>query len=296
MFRSGFVALIGRPNVGKSTLVNTLVGEKMAIVSEKPQTTRNQIRGILTTADYQLVFIDTPGIHKPRHKLGERMVQVALRTLAEVDVVLFVADALAGFGSGDEYILSALDRVTTPVILIVNKADLAAAEQLEVLLGHYRALFPFSASLAASGLTGQNKDLLLSLLLERLPAGPCYYPADMFTDQPEKVLVAELIREKVLALTRDEVPHAVAVEIAAMRKRTGREMVDIEANIYVERESQKGILIGKNGSLLKTVGRLSRLEMEALLGSQVFLQLWVKVKPDWRNKEGAWRDLGLEFE
>lgn len=296
MFRSGFVALIGRPNVGKSTLVNMLVGEKTAIVSEKPQTTRNRLRGILTTDDCQVIFIDTPGIHKPRHKLGEKMVQVALRTCAEVDIVLFLADAEAGPGSGDEYVLSALAGLTTPVILAVNKSDLATDGQLAALQAHYRKLFPFSATVAISALTGANKGLLLALLKERLPEGPCYYPADMFTDQPVKLLVAELIREKVLALTRDEVPHAVAVEIVSMKQRETRDLLDIEATIYVERESQKGILIGKNGVLLKKVGSLSRLEIEGLLGSQVFLQLWVKVKQDWRNKEGAWRDLGLEFE
>lgn len=296
MFRSGFVALIGRPNVGKSTLVNMLVGEKTAIVSDKPQTTRNKLRGILTTDNYQLIFIDTPGIHKPRHRLGEKMVQVALRTCQEVDIVLFLADAQAGPGSGDEYVLSALTGLTTPVILAVNKADLATAEQLAALHEHYHTLFPFSAALAVSALTGENSELLLALLAERLPEGPCYYPADMFTDQPVKLLVAELVREKVLALTRDEVPHAVAVEIVTLKQRKSQDLLDIEANIYVERESQKGILIGKNGALLKEVGSLSRREIEGLLGSRVFLQLWVKVKRDWRNKEGAWRELGLEFE
>ncbi len=296
MFRSGFVALIGRPNVGKSTLVNLLVGEKTAIVSDKPQTTRNKLRGILTTDEYQLIFIDTPGIHKPRHRLGEKMVQVALRTCQEVDIVLFLADAGAGPGSGDEYVLSALSGLTTPVILAVNKADLAGAEQLAALQEHYRTQFPFSATVAVSALTGANCGLLQALLAERLPEGPCYYPADMFTDQPVKLLVAELVREKVLALTRDEVPHAVAVEILSMKQRESRDLLDIEANIYVERESQKGILIGKNGALLKEAGSLARREIEGLLGSRVFLQLWVKVKRDWRNKEGAWRDLGLEFE
>ncbi|MBT9172849.1 MAG: GTPase Era [Syntrophomonadaceae bacterium] len=296
MFRSGFVALIGRPNVGKSTLVNTLVGEKTAIVSDKPQTTRNKLRGVLTTDNYQLILIDTPGIHKPHHRLGEKMVQVALRTCQEVDIVLFLADARAGPGSGDEYVLSALTGLTTPVILAVNKADLATAEQLAALQRHYRTLFPFSATLAVSALTGANSELLLAMLAERLPEGPCYYPADMFTDQPVELLVAELVREKVLALTRDEVPHAVAVEIVALKQRESQDLLDIEANIYVERESQKGILIGKNGALLKEVGTLSRREIEGLLGSRVFLRLWVKVKRDWRNKEGTWRELGLEFE
>lgn len=296
MFRSGFVALIGRPNVGKSTLMNMLVGEKMAIISEKPQTTRNKIRGVLTGPDYQVVFIDTPGIHRPRHRLGERMVQVALRTLEEVDIVLFLADAAAGPGGGDEYVLKLLEGLDTPVILVLNKSDQVERENEQKLLEHYRSLYPFAAALAVSALTGANREELLSMIVERLPQGPQYYPADMVTDQPERLIIAELIREKILSLTREEVPHAVAVEIVTVSKREGRDLVDVQANIYVERDSQKGIVIGKNGAVLREVGRQARLEIEALLGSQVFLELWVKVKPDWRNREGTWRDFGLDFQ
>lgn len=296
MFRSGFVALIGRPNVGKSTLMNALIGEKMAIISDKPQTTRNQIRGILTTGDYQAVFLDTPGIHKPQHKLGEKMVQVAVRTLQEVDVVLFLTDAAAGPGGGDEYIIGQLSGVETPVILVVNKVDQGGPDAAETMVSHYSTLFPFAGTLAVSALTGENLDLLLEQAVAKLPEGPQYYPEDMVTDQPERMIVGELIREKVLQLTREEVPHAVAVEVLSMSRREGRDLVDIQANIYVERDSQKGIVIGKRGAMLKEVGVRSRQDIEALLGTPVFLELWVKVKADWRNKEGTWQSFGLDLE
>lgn len=294
VFCSGFVALIGRPNVGKSTLLNALIGEKMAIISDKPQTTRNQIRGILTTEKYQAVFLDTPGIHKPQHKLGEKMVQVALRTLREVDLILLLIDAAAGSGSGDEYVIRQLANVETPVILVANKADQSGMVRAEELLPDYCALYPFAHALAVSALTGENLEKLLALAVKYLPEGPQYYPTDMATDQPERLIVGELIREKILQSTREEVPHAIAVEVISMKKRQGRELVDIEANIWVERDSQKGIIIGKNGAMLKTVGMSSRLEIEALLGTPVFLELWVKVKADWRNKEASWRTFGLE--
>ncbi|MCW3489346.1 GTPase Era [Dethiobacter alkaliphilus] len=296
MFRSGFIALIGRPNVGKSTLMNAFVGEKMAIISDKPQTTRNQIRGILTADDYQAVFLDTPGIHKPQHKLGEKMVQVAVRTLQEVDLILFLVDAAAGPGAGDDYIIRQLSDVETPVILVANKADEAGMEAAQSVLEHYRPLYPFKAALPVSAITGINQEQLLSLIVDSLPEGPQYYPEDMITDQPERLIVAELVREKVLQLTRDEIPHAIAVEIISMKNRAGRDLVDIQANIYVERDSQKGIVIGKRGALLKEVGKQARADIEALLGTPVFLELWVKVKKDWRNKEGTWQNFGLDLE
>ncbi|EEG76017.1 GTPase Era [Dethiobacter alkaliphilus] len=296
MFRSGFIALIGRPNVGKSTLMNAFVGEKMAIISDKPQTTRNQIRGILTADDYQAVFLDTPGIHKPQHKLGEKMVQVAVRTLQEVDLILFLVDAAAGPGAGDDYIIRQLSDVETPVILVANKADEAGMEAAQNVLEHYLPLYPFKAALPVSAITGINQEELLSLIVDSLPEGPQYYPEDMITDQPERLIVAELVREKVLQLTRDEIPHAIAVEIISMKNRAGRDLVDIQANIYVERDSQKGIVIGKRGALLKEVGKQARADIEALLGTPVFLELWVKVKKDWRNKEGTWQNFGLDLE
>lgn len=295
MFRSGFVALLGRPNVGKSTLMNTLIGSKAAIISDKPQTTRNQIRGILTADSYQLIFLDTPGVHKPRHKLGEKMVSLALRTLQEVDVILFLVDAAAGPGRGDEYIIGELQDIKTPVILVANKADAAGAGKAQEIIAHYCTFYPFAAALWLSALTGANKEQLLSQVLRFIPEGPLYYPADMVTDQPERFIVAELIREKILRLTREEIPHAVAVEITELAKRPDRELIDIHANIYVEKDSQKGIVIGKNGSMLKEIGRLAREDIEGLLGSTVFLQLWVKVKPDWRNKEGLWPSFGLDL-
>ncbi|MDI9462647.1 MAG: GTPase Era [Bacillota bacterium] len=295
MFRSGFVALLGRPNVGKSTLMNTLIGSKAAIISDKPQTTRNQIRGILTADSYQLIFLDTPGVHKPRHKLGEKMVSLALRTLQEVDVILFLVDAAAGPGRGDEYIIGELQDIKTPVILVANKADAAGAGKTQEMIAHYCTFYPFAAALWLSALTGANKEQLLSQVLRFIPEGPLYYPADMVTDQPERFIVAELIREKILRLTREEIPHAVAVEITELSKRPDRELIDIHANIYVEKDSQKGIVIGKNGSMLKEIGRLAREDIEGLLGSTVFLQLWVKVKPDWRNKEGLWPSFGLDL-
>jgi GTP-binding protein Era len=296
MFKSGFIALTGRPNVGKSTLMNLLVGEKAAIISEKPQTTRNRIRGILTTADCQAVFIDTPGIHKPRHRLGERMVQIALNTVREVDLILLLADAGAGPGSGDEYIIQALQSVDTPVVLVLNKADLVTGDRKAELISLYNRLYPFVTAVAVSALTGYNRDKLLEVIVGRLPAGPCYYPPDMVTDQPERFIVAELIREKILRLTREEVPHAVAVEVEAMRRREDRDLVDIEAFVFVEKESQKGIIVGKGGAMLKQVGVLARRDIEALLGGPVYLRLRVKVRRDWRNREGTWRGLGLEME
>ncbi len=296
MFRSGFAALIGRPNVGKSTLMNAMIGEKMAIISDKPQTTRNQIRGILTTEEYQIVFLDTPGIHKPKHKLGEKMVQTSVRTLKEVDIILFLVDAAAGPGSGDEFVLELLREVDTPVILVVNKADVAGESESSKILSHYSERFSFAGALTVSALTGLHQDDLLSLIVDNLEEGPQYYPENMITDQPERFIVAELIREKILAFTREEIPHSIAVEIVSMQSREGRDFVDIGANIYVERESQKGIVIGKKGALLKEVGRLARQDIEALLGSQIFLELFVKVKPDWRNKEGTWHAFGLEMD
>ncbi|HZK25626.1 MAG TPA: GTPase Era [Oscillospiraceae bacterium] len=296
MYRSGFIALVGRPNVGKSTLMNALVGEKMAIISDKPQTTRNQIRGILTTEDYQMIFLDTPGIHKPHHKLGEKMVQISLRTLREVDLILFLTDAAAGPGRGDEFVIQKMQAVDTPVILLVNKADRSGPEEAQHLIEHYRPMYPFVGALAISALEGTNLAGLTELMLKHMAEGPQYYPEDMITDQPERLIVSELIREKVLQFTREEVPHAVAVEISSMSARSDRDLVDIQANIYVERDSQKGIVIGKGGSMLKEIGKLARLDIEAFLGSAVNLQLWVKVKNDWRNKEGTWQALGLELE
>lgn len=296
-FRSGFVAVVGRPNVGKSTLLNSLIGQKVAIVSDKPQTTRNRIHCILTRADAQVVFLDTPGIHRPLHKLGEYMVDVALRTLDEVDVVLFVVDASHRPGRGDEYIANLLAKSETPVVLALNKVDLwpkqgqTAKAQEETIQG-YGALGKFKDILPISALEGKGLDELMEVLVGLLPEGPKYYPEDWVTDHPEQFVIAELIREKVLLLTREEIPHATAVVVEEMRAREDRDLIDVWATIYVERNSQKGIVIGKDGAMLKQVGQLARDEIEALLGSQINLQLWVKVKDDWRNKKGSLCDLG----
>lgn len=290
--RSGFVALIGRPNVGKSTLMNHFVGEKIAIMSDKPQTTRNKIRGVLTHEQGQIIFLDTPGIHKPQSRLGEQLVKTAKNTFTEVDLILFLIDAEEGIGGGDRFIISHLKQVNTPVFLVVNKIDRVHPDQLLPLIDQYRALYPFAEIVPVSALQGNNTSTLLDLLFQKLPEGPMYYPTDQVTDHPEQFIVAELIREKVLQLTREEVPHSVAVVIDEMRFRDNQDILDIRAIIYTERRSQKGILIGKQGSLLKEVGKRARLECEALLGSRIYLDLWVKVKKDWRNELHTLRQLG----
>ncbi|NMB24682.1 MAG: GTPase Era [Firmicutes bacterium] len=297
-FHSGFVAVVGRPNVGKSTMLNKLVGQKVAIVSDKPQTTRNRIHCIVTLADAQIVFLDTPGIHKPLHRLGEYMVDVAQRTLTEVDVILFVTDANHLPGRGDEYIAGLLADNDTPVVLALNKIDLWGEEasirvdKAEHMGKAYGALGEFTSIIPVSAQTGEGLDELLDQVVGLLPEGPKYYPDDWITDHPEQFIIGELIREKVLELTREEIPHAIAVVIEEMRAREDRDLVDVWATIYVERRSQRGIVIGKDGSLLKQVGQLARKEIEGILGSQVNLQLWVKVKDDWRNKKGSLSSFG----
>jgi len=294
-FKSGFAVIIGRPNVGKSTLLNRLVGQKVVIVSDKPQTTRNKIHCVLTTGDAQIVFLDTPGIHKPKHKLGEHMVGVALRTLREVDVVLFMTEAGGFPGRGDEYILEQLKKMTgfkTPVFLILNKVDLVPdKKELLPIIDKFNKKFKFSEIIPLSALTGENLDRLVNALLDYLPNGPKYYPDEMVTDKPEQFIVSELIREKVLRETEQEVPYAVAVVVEEMDRRAD-DLVYVRALIFVEKESQKRILIGKKGSMLKKIGRLARQEVESLLGSRIFLDLWVKVKRDWRKSETILRNLG----
>lgn len=290
--RSGFVALIGRPNVGKSTLMNHLVGEKIAIMSDKPQTTRNQIRGILTRDQAQIIFLDTPGIHRPHSKLGENLVRMAQKTFQEVDLILFLVDAQEGIGGGDRFIMRHLQQVKTPVFLVVNKIDQVHPDQLLPLIDQYRSFFSFAEVVPVSALKGNNTNTLLDLMIQRLPEGPMYYPMDQITDHPEQFIVSEVIREKVLQLTREEIPHSIAVEIDEMKLRSDSSILDIRATIYTERSSQKGILIGKQGSLLKEVGKRARKECEALLGYRIFLDLWVKVKKDWRNEVRMLRQFG----
>ena len=285
-FKSGFVAVIGRPNVGKSTLINSLIGQKIAIMSDKPQTTRNKIMCVLTTDNEQVIFLDTPGIHKPLHKLGEYMVKAAEGTLKEVDAILFVVDATEDLGGGERYIMERLQATKKPVILIVNKLDLIDRQSVLPIIEKYTKAYDFAGVVPISAKEKMNLDSLLAELNKYLPEGPQYYPADTVTDQPERLIAAEMIREKVLHLTRDEIPHAIAVDIEEMKSRAN-DKVYIRATIYVERESQKGIVIGKRGALLKEIGALARKDIETMLGSKTYLDLWVKVKKDWRDRSNC---------
>lgn len=291
---SGFAAIVGRPNVGKSTLTNGLIGEKIAIMSDRPQTTRNKIMCILNTDNAQIMFLDTPGIHKPHHKLGEYMVRTAESTLKEVDVILFVIDVSEKRGAGENYILELLQKVKTPVVLVANKIDkLQDKSKLFNIINEYTALYNFAAVVPVSALEDKEFPGLVEEITKHLPEGPDYFPDDMITDQPERVIAAEMIREKVLLSTRDEVPHSIAVEVDEFKVRENED-VYIRATIFVERDSQKGIVIGAKGSLLKKIGQQARRDIEALLGCKVFLELWVKVKADWRNKDKALKQFGYK--
>ena len=290
--KSGFAAVIGRPNVGKSTLINAFIGQKIAIMSDKPQTTRSRILCILTEEDAQIIFLDTPGVHKPKHKLGDYMAKATEGALHGVDVIVFVVDVTEKMGAGEQYILKQLERVRVPVLLAVNKVDCIAREQVLPILANYAKAYDFAGIVPISAREGENLDGLLAEIKAHLPEGPQYYPADMVTDQPERLIVAELVREKVLALTRDEIPHAVAVDIEEMTARPKGD-VYIRAVIYVERESQKGIVIGAHGALLRTIGQQARTDVETLLGAKVYLDLWVKTRRDWRNRANALREFGF---
>lgn len=290
-FKSGFVAIVGRTNVGKSTLLNRMLGQKVAIMSDKPQTTRHKIQAVLTGPDYQVVFIDTPGVHKPKHRLGEHMVKVALGTLKEVDLVMLMVEA-AMPGPGDRYMMEQVKQVPGPVLLVINKIDLVDKQSLLNIIDAFRQLHHFAEVVPVSALTGENVPLLPEVIKSYLPEGPKYYPDDMVVDRPERFIMSEIIREKVLHLTSQEVPHSVAVVIEEIEERPNG-LLAVNAVIYTERESQKGILIGKGGQMLKQVGRLAREEIETLLGSRIYLELWVKVKKDWRNRENYMKNFGL---
>lgn len=292
-YKSGFVSIIGRPNVGKSTFINRVIGQKIAIMSDKPQTTRNKIQGVYTTNQSQTIFIDTPGIHKPKHKLGDFMMKVAQNTLKEVDLVLFMINAEEGYGRGDEFIIERLKQTNTPVFLIINKIDQIHPDELLPLIEQYKKLYPFKEIIPISALQGNNIDTLLQQIEDLLPEGPQYYPEDQVTDHPERFIITELIREKVLHLTREEIPHSIAVVMDTLERRENNAAIYVGATIIVERNSQKGIVIGKQGSMLKEVGKRARVDIEALLGSKVFLELWVKVQKDWRNKASQLRDYGF---
>jgi GTPase len=291
-FRSGFIALIGRPNVGKSTLLNAILGQKIAIVADRQQTTRNRIQGIKTFEHAQMVFVDTPGIHIPRHALGASMVKAAQEALREIDVIAFVTDA-ENKRDEDASVVGMLQDIKKPVVFVLNKADRKSPSEITEILQAYSSLFPFAAFLSISAQKGKGVSLLLEKLGEFLPAGPKYYDEEMVTDQYERFMAAEIIREKIIKNTSEEVPHAAAVEILSW-KENKKGLVSISAAIYVEREGQKGIIIGKKGEMLKTIGRQARMDIEALLDSRVFLELWVKVKRGWRDNKHMLRELGYE--
>ncbi|MBM0867985.1 GTPase [Staphylococcus auricularis] len=290
-YKSGFVSIIGRPNVGKSTFVNRVIGHKIAIMSDKAQTTRNKIQGVMTQDDAQIIFLDTPGIHKPKHKLGDYMMRVAKNTLSEIDAIMFMVNVNEEIGRGDEYIMDMLKDVKTPVFLVLNKIDLVHPDELMPRIEQYQSYMSFTEMVPMSALEGHNVDHFIEGLKSYLPEGPQYYPEDQVSDHPEQFVVSELIREKILHLTSEEIPHAIGVNVDRMIKKD-EDHVRIEATIYVERDSQKGIVIGKGGKKLKEVGKRARHDIENLLGSKVYLELWVKVQKDWRNKVNFIRQMG----
>lgn len=290
-YKSGFVSLVGRPNVGKSTLLNRLVGQKVAIMSDKAQTTRNKIQGVLTTDTEQIVFIDTPGIHKPKHRLGDFMVQTALSTFNEVDVVLFLVNVTEKRGPGDNFVIEKLKHVKSPVFLVLNKIDKVHPDELLPIIEDYSKQLEFAEIVPISAIEGNNVDHLLETIHKYISEGPQYYPEDQISDHPEYFIVSELIREKVLERTREEIPHSVAVVVESM-KREDNEKVLVNATIIVERKSQKGIIIGKQGKMLKDIGMNARKDIERLLGDKIYLDLWVKVQSDWRDKQSNLKDYG----
>lgn len=293
-FKSGFVTLIGRPNVGKSTLMNRLIGQKIAITSNKPQTTRNRIQTVYTSEEGQIVFIDTPGIHKAKNKLGEYMVTVAERTLNEVDVILWLVEPSTFIGAGERHIAEQLNKTKTPVILVINKIDTVKKEEILVFIDAYKDICKFAEIIPCSALKGENTGEIIESIMKYLPAGPQFYDADTVTDQPERQIAAELIREKALRLLDEEIPHGIAVAIEQMKEREGGRLMDIHATIVCERDSHKGIIIGKKGSMLKKIGTQAREEIENLLDMKVNLQLWVKVKKDWRDSDFLIKNFGYD--
>ena len=294
-FHSGFAALIGRPNVGKSTLMNQLIGQKIAITSDKPQTTRNRIQTVYTDEEAQVIFLDTPGIHKAKNKLGQYMVSVAENTLKEVDVILWLVEPTTYIGAGEQHIIEKLKAVKTPVVLVINKVDTIKKEEILKFIDTYRKELNFSDIVPVSALKGTNTDELLAVIKKYLPEGPMYYDEDTVTDQPMRQIAAELIREKALKCLNDEIPHGIAVLIDSMKERPNG-MYDIEATIVCERDSHKGIIIGKQGSMLKKIGSAARYEIEALMGTKVNLQIWVKVRKEWRDSDLYLKNYGYRDE
>lgn len=293
-FRSGFVTIIGRPNVGKSTLMNQLIGQKIAITSSKAQTTRNRIQTVYTCDDGQIVFLDTPGINKAKNKLGDYMLMAAERTLNEVDLILWLVEPTTFIGGGEQYIIEKLKNVKTPVFLVINKTDLASEEEILKAIVAYKDQVNFAEIIPVSALKGTNTDDLTDTILKYLPEGPMYYDEDTITDQPERQIVAELIREKALRNLNQEIPHGIAVMIEQMKTRKKGDIIDIDAVIVCERESHKGIIIGKKGAMLKEIGSQARIEIENLLDTKVNLKLWVKVKKDWRDSDMLLKNYGFD--
>ncbi|MBZ9624643.1 GTPase Era [Clostridium sp. FP2] len=293
MFNSGFVTIIGRPNVGKSTLINYIMGEKLSIVSNRPQTTRNNIQTILTTKDSQIIFVDTPGMHKPRHKLGEYMVKVAQQSTSEVDVILFITTPGDEIDKGDMHILEQLKDGKIPVFLLVNKIDENTQERVAKTIQSYSEYFNFKEIIPIAAIKGKNVDIITKLVAENIPEGPLYYPEDMITDQQERFIITEIIREKALKLLSQEVPHGIAIEIISM-KRDARNMYHIEANLLCEKDSHKGIIIGKGGKTLKQISTYARQDVMKFLGEKVNLRLWVKVKKEWRDTSSILKELGYK--
>jgi GTP-binding protein Era len=294
IYYSGFAALIGRPNVGKSTLMNQLIGQKIAITSNKPQTTRNRIQTVYTEERGQIIFLDTPGIHRAKNKLGEYMVNVAERVLMEVDVILWLVEPTTYIGAGEQAIAEKLNAQKTPVVLVINKIDTVKKEEILKSIAAYKELIDFADIVPVSALKAENTNKLVDVIFKYLPEGPMYYDEDTVTDQPERQIVAEIIREKALRLLSDEIPHGIAVCIERMRERTGGRLIDIDATIICERESHKGIIIGKQGAMLKKIGTQARVGMENLLDTKVNLKLWVKIRKDWRESEAMLKNFGFK--
>ena len=296
-FKSGFVTIIGRPNVGKSTLMNHLIGQKIAITSNKPQTTRNRIQTVYTDMERgQIIFLDTPGIHQAKNKLGEYMVNVAEKTLSEVDLILYLVEPNIFVGAGEQHIIKQLEKTKTPVILIINKADTVDQEKMFQAIDTYRKFYDFAEIIPTSALRGNNLDDVIDSIFKYLPYGPQFYDEDTITDQPERAICAEIIREKALHALKDEIPHGIAVAIDQMKDRPNGKIIDIDATIVCEKDSHKGIIIGKQGAMLKKIGTNARYEMERLLDANVNLKLWVKVKKDWRDSDFLIKNFGYREE
>lgn len=292
VFKSGFITVIGRPNMGKSTLLNGLIGEKISIISDKPQTTRNKIQMVYTSDNMQAIFLDTPGIQMPKNKLGDYMLNIFKSTLEEVDIITYMVDLSEEVGKLDQYIIDTVDKVQTPIILLINKIDAGEPELVKTLIQKYKDMEMFDYVIPISALNKENYQEYLDALYELLEEGPMYYPDDMITDQPERNIISEIVREKVLVNMFDEIPHGVAVEVMKIAKRENKEIVDIDVTLYVEQNSHKGMVIGKNGSMLKLIGTTARNDIERLLDTRVNLKIWVKVAKNWRKKDSRLKDFG----